>query len=426
MRALRAAVALILPTTATALQRSRGQDVHSHARSITGTVTRNARKPWPASVFYKTHAVGCAHGDQRPTTHDPVGAQNEDSHMHDRHQSLPVFQSCRATGALVALLFAGQLVAQNSTFCPDRAAGHCRPYDATSAWNTPIPVNPLIDPQSAVFINAIADNNLPLTSDVDQFAIALYLYNAATPRASVQLDGFFSSYDNGDNSRVGHGFQPLVTGVPIPTNAQAGNGSDAQITFWDPVAETEYGFWQFARNGAGNYTATNGNRYHTGSGYYGRFADGLAGRGAGTPYFSGLVRPWEMAQGRIDHALSFAYNSPAAEFRYPASSSDGEGVTGVDPPEGARLQLDPALTEGDLINLGLNANARVIARALQVYGMFIIDNSGSSKIYLEDRSTANWDASFTRNLVSALPWSRFRVLDASVSTPGQVFANGFE
>jgi hypothetical protein len=144
----------------------------------------------------------------------------------------------------------------------------------------------------------------------------------------------------------------------------------------------------------------------------GRFADGGAGRGAGTPYFAGLVRKWEVDQGHIDHALAFAYKSPAHEYRYPASKSDGGGVTGTDLPEGSRLQLDPSLTDADFSAWGLSAPAKTIARAMQTYGMYVIDNSGSSKIYLEDRKTAGWDSSIDRNLVSKIPWSKFRVVSA--------------
>ena len=42
--------------------------------------------------------------------------------------------------------------------------------------------------------------------------------------------------------------------------------------------------------------------------------------------------------------------------------------------------------------------------------MYNIDNSGSSKIYIEDRTTAKWDSSVTRSLVSGIPWSAFRVV----------------
>jgi hypothetical protein len=194
-------------------------------------------------------------------------------------------------------------------------------------------------------------------------------------------------------------------------------GSDGQIVIWDPTTGTEYSFWQFAKLADGTYTATNGYRYHTGAGYNGRFADGLAGRGAGTPYFAGLVRKWEIDQGHIDHALAFAYDSPSAEVRYPASKSDGGGfggITGSDLPEGTRLQLDPALTDADFSAWGLSPAAKTIARAMQTYGMYVIDHSGSSKIYLEDRLTAKWGTDIGRDLVRGIPWTAFRVVTAPV------------
>jgi hypothetical protein len=265
---------------------------------------------------------------------------------------------------------------------------------------------------SGIWMNSIADNGLPLTSDVDQYAIPVYRFDASTPLRTVKLSGYYSTYDAGDSSRKGYGYAPTISGVPIPDNALSSAGSDGQIILWDPVGGTEYSFWQFGKDAEGNYTATNGYRYHTTSGYFGRFADGLAGRGAGTPYFAGLVRKWEIDQGHIDHALAFAFRSPAPEFRFPASKTDGEGLLGLDPPEGARLQLDPTLTEAHFDAWGLSAPAKIIARALQRYGMYVIDNSGSSKIYLEDRITAGWGSEIDRNLPSRIPWSAFRVVAA--------------
>jgi hypothetical protein len=293
------------------------------------------------------------------------------------------------------------------------AFGALRPYDAQSPWNTPIGANPVIDSQSASLMGAISDNNLPLTSDPDQYAIPVYYFNDQTPRRTITLSGYFSSYDSGDYSRVGYGFAPTVANVPIPDGATQSAGTDGQLVFWDPTTGTEYSFWQFDKDAAGKYTATNGVRYHTTSGNYGRFADGLAGRGAGMPYFAGLVRKWELDRGRIEHALAFAYDSPSGAFVYPASKSDGAsfgGILGIDRPEGARLQLDPSLTEADFARWGLSAPAKIIAAALQRYGMYVVDHSGSSKIYLEDRRTAGWDASIDRHLTEKIPWTAFRVV----------------
>lgn len=300
---------------------------------------------------------------------------------------------------------------------PPPPPGSVLPYDVASPWNTPIPSVVAQDPKSATYINAIVDNDLPLTSDPDQYTIPVYYFDDQTPLRTVALGGYYSTYDAGDNSRVGYGQAPTISGIPIPDSATASAGTDEQIVIWNPTSGVQYTFLQFAKNARGNYTATNGNRYHTTAGYYGRFADGMTGRGAGMPYLAGLVRPWEIEQGHIDHALAFAYGSPSSAFVWPASKSDGVGFLGTDVPEGARLQLDPTLTDADFTALGLSAPAKVIAKALQQYGMYVVDNGGSSKIYLEDRITAGWDSSITRNLVSNIPLAKFRVV-AAPAAPG--------
>jgi hypothetical protein len=290
-----------------------------------------------------------------------------------------------------------------------RRGGAIRPYAASSPWNRRIASHPKISRKSAAYIRAIADNHMPLTSDPDHYTIPVYTVSSSSPRVTVSGSGSFSSYDRGDRIRKGRGSPWSVT-IRMPRGATAGAGGDGQIDILDPASGLEYGFWQFRRVSAGHYRATNGYRYHTTSGYYGRFADGKAGRGAGTPYLAGLVRPWEIAQGHIDHALAFAYRSPAHTFVYPASRSDGAGRRGVDLPEGTRLQLSPSLTSRDFRRMHLDRTATIIAVALQRYGMFVIDNSGASKVYLEARTTAHWGRSVTRSMLSRIPWSKFRVV----------------
>jgi hypothetical protein len=317
----------------------------------------------------------------------------------------------REAGALRTPTLVVETAAEPPSTTPP-ALGAMRPYDNRSPWNTPIPSDVAVLAQSSRYVDAIVDNGLPLTSDPDQYAVPVYYFDDLTPRHSVNLSGYFSAYDDGDDSRVGFGYSPTVDGVPTPDDAVQSAGSDGQIVLWNPTTGVEWSFWRFRRNSDGTYAATNGTRYRTGPGNFGRFADGKAGRGAGTPYLAGLVRPWEIARGRIDHALAFAYRSASSELTYPASKSDGNGVIGTDAPEGTRLQLDPSLTEADFERLGLAPEAKTIARALQRYGMYVVDNSGSSKIYMEDRLTADWYSGITRDLTAKIPLSRFRAVAA--------------
>jgi hypothetical protein len=343
--------------------------------------------------------------------------------------------------------------------CPNLTLSQCVPYDALSAWNTPIGSSPSVLPSNDIFISEIAKTGV-LTSDITQYTQPVYLFDASTPTYTVTTfdngadggsgPGYFNLYDGGDKSRVGAG-TPWKVNMPIPQklldDIKSGklgltspSGNDAQVILWDPVRGIEYGLWQVmisdtANPSAGNLTATNGYRYHTTAGYFGRMAgakDGNppngGGRGAGTPYLAGLVRPWEIAQGHIDHALSFAYHAPSGGFVYPATKSDGAnfgGTLNVDAPEGTRLQLNPALTDDQLGAMNYNGTpcsskdaagqwkltpCLIIAHALQKYGMYIIDNSGSPKVYLEQDITAGWGSLVGRNTLSSLPWSQFRAV----------------
>ena len=282
---------------------------------------------------------------------------------------------------------------------------HSRPYAPTSAWNTPVGPSPQVHPDNAALMARLATKP-PLTSDPTQYTFPIYEISATRPRRAVKLSGYFSTYAS-DSSRKGHGFAPTVEEVPVPPNAVQSAGSDGTIVFWDPATGDEWAFWQW-RDLEGQAQAVNG--YHYNTNWSGRFFDGLAGRGAGFPYFAGLVRPWEVAAGRIDHAIAFAYAWPSPEFVPPASKSDGRGIRGTDLPEGTRLQLDPSLTEEDFDRMGLVPAARVVARALQEYGMIVIDNSVSTKIMLEDNLTANWGTTLTRDSVTPISLEKFRVL----------------
>jgi hypothetical protein len=46
--------------------------------------------------------------------------------------------------------------------------------------------------------------------------------------------------------------------------------------------------------------------------------------------------------------------------------------------------------------------------------MYVIDNSGSSKIYLEDRISAGWGPSIDRHLTEKIPLTAFRVVNPPV------------
>jgi hemolysin type calcium-binding protein len=299
------------------------------------------------------------------------------------------------------------------------ARGPCRrPYTPGSPWNTPIGPNPAYHPRSRFHIGGLEGE---LTSDPTQYTYPVYEVSADTPLQPVALSGIYSNVTRGGR-RLEIVDEPTVR-LPIPPAAVAAEGSDAQAVLVDPKTGDEWGVWQLER-GDGGWEATNGYHYNIrwdGVPPSDDSGDPFGSRGAGVPYLAGLVRPCEIARGRIDHALAFAYDAPTDAHVYPATKSDGIGTDPRDMPEGSRLQLDPSLTRSELRGLGCTGPCLVIARALQRYGMFVIDNSGRPKVMLEYEDTARWGGVVNDETVTPIPFSAFRLVRNCdvVGSPGR-------
>jgi hypothetical protein len=289
-------------------------------------------------------------------------------------------------------------------------ADECRrPYSDESPWNTRIEPSPAYDARSDVFVRALEGE---LTSDPSQYTYPVYEVSRETPRRDVALSGWYSNVSNGGktltNQRGG------TASLPIPHDAEAAAGSDAQIILLDPETGDEWGASNLDRDSSGQLVAWNAYHYNLAwDGVPPRDEDDrpFFPRGAGVPYLAGLVRPCEIERGRIDHALAFAFDSPSAEYVYPATKSDGKGTGPAALPEGARLQLDPDLTRAEIRAWGCTGACLTIARALQEYGMYVIDNSGRDKVMLEYEGTAGWKGRVDADTVSPIPLEAFGVLE---------------
>jgi hypothetical protein len=134
---------------------------------------------------------------------------------------------------------------------------------------------------------------------------------------------------------------------------------------------------------------------------------------AGFAAFGGVVRPEEIAQGHIDHALFMAMPyTRRGVLACPATHTDGIYNDPAAIPEGAHLQLDPAF----------NVDAqpwpqyeKVIAHALQTYGVYVGDSGGTLSFAGEPNLNRGYDAWGLAGVpnppnLSSLPWGSFRVL----------------
>lgn len=187
-----------------------------------------------------------------------------------------------------------------------------------------------------------------------------------------------------------------LTGTTMPWNPEwrPAPGRDAQVIVLDHQRGIEWNLFQVKfRNGV--ITATNGSRtqgdFRTWEGGH------VPSRGIGIAYLAMLVRPEEIRQGQIRHALSMPIrNTSGQTFVPPATKLEfSHGRPGI--PEGTRFALD--VTEEEIVAWSqtlpreMRQAGRVIARALRDYGWFITDTAGGATFQFEARVSAGaeWD-----------------------------------
>ncbi len=105
---------------------------------------------------------------------------------------------------------------------------------------------------------------------------------------------------------------------------------------------------------------------------------------AGLPILPGLVRYDEVAAGEIDHALRFTTNQTRTSYIYPARHEAGSSSSTSLPPMGLRVRLRASYDVSHF-----SPQARVIAVALQRYGMILADNG--SPWYISGASDPAFD-----------------------------------
>jgi hypothetical protein len=288
------------------------------------------------------------------------------------------------------------------------------PYSKTSIWNTPIDPSPKYDVHSAEMVaNLGLSNKGRIITAGEDYNYPVYFADEKTPRWDIPCLINECTVASSDQNVVR---TDLVLNVPIPLEAQPGEDTDARMIVIDTLTHTEYDLMHAQRTATGWEAGT--------VSIYNILWDGTpvrhSSRGSGIPGYAGLLRPWEIRQGRIEHALAFGYTEPAEEkCVFPASKTDGDSTIPFAIPEGARLQLDPSLTEADFDRMGLDRAGKIIARALQEYGMILVDHSGSFKIYVEDLinnpfAEEDWSdpsLNLTRESIYNIPYTAFRVLE---------------
>jgi hypothetical protein len=271
------------------------------------------------------------------------------------------------------------------------------PFPRGSLWNTPLPRRPRVDPKSsekiAYWLTQIRHPNVALRSYAT--AIAIATPESARHRVSCTVYPCPNM----------HQFGP----VPIPAGTRADPSPDGHLAVWDPKTQREWDFWiskcptACNQAGGGGSFTTKTIRPHVRHG----------ANAAGVPLLAGIIHPEEIKAGRIRHPLVFASPNVGRGHVCPARRNDGENAHPRALKEGSLLQLDPRI---DVSALAIPDWQKTIARALQRYGMYLVDEGGSLSLGAENPINRGdlW-AEVGLQGDSALfapefPWSAMRVL----------------
>lgn len=298
-------------------------------------------------------------------------------------------------------------------------------FNSASPWNTPIPANPQIDPNSPAIIANLKATAQTLKANVTSWTIPLFVIDSTTsPKRDVKTTA------QNINPLVDPMNTGVARGIPIPEGVWPDPGGDGHMLLVDPTARKTWDLSRAKRLSDGSWTASmiyfwdlNGSGYATP--FSGNIWWTIGARGSGMPLVAGLIRPEEIAAGAINHALVAATPinrqslDPSIRWQLcsPAARTDGNLVGNQYILEGARLQLDPTL---NLNALGLSPATKTVALAMQKYGMFIGDNSSDFNIYFQNIGpSANnnaWNQYGYFSDIGKIPVNEFRVIPCNVVT----------
>lgn len=297
-----------------------------------------------------------------------------------------------------------------------------RAFSADSPWNTPIPEDAEIDLGSEIMIYYLKTQVKDLRGNFVEWSSPIHVADTRRcRRVNVRTihEALSPVVDPDDNG--------IAENVPVPVGAWPDPEQDGMMVVVDPIARKAWEYSVFKEYPGG--WVEGGNVYVwdlDGPGYRPPF-DGerwwtTGVTAAGLPLIGGLVRPEEIEEGEIRHALMFAgatnrksaYPGGKREVCVPASRTDAIGIGFMYIPMGARLQLNPSL---DLDELGLSEPTKIVARALQKYGMLNVMSTAShlpiffQNVGPDGGAWAQYD--FFRDL-RKIPVEEFRVLKCEI------------
>ena len=302
----------------------------------------------------------------------------------------------RSAAALTLVVVVGLTAgAATPEAAPLPSAPACPVFPAGNVWNQDISALPVASNFDTLIANIGLDTGLhPDFGSYRGYGIPYNTVPGTQRKLTVRFD-YSSQSDH--------------VGYPIPSRPRIEAGSDHHMLIVDSGSCKLYEMWNVRHTRRG---------WRAGSGAVWKMTsnalrpDGwTSADAAGLPILPGLVRYPEVAAGVIDHALRFTAPQTRDAHIYPARHDAGSGSSASLPPMGLRVRLKASF---DLSQL--SPQARVVAVALQHYGMILADNG--SPWYVSGVSNKRFNDDDLRTL-NRITGRDLEVVDTSglVNTP---------
>lgn len=273
---------------------------------------------------------------------------------------------------------------------PGPFVGGCRVFPTDNAWNVDISGAPL-HPRSAQMISYIqargSDNLHPDFGENPAYGIPYVVVPQGQPVVPITYDAY------GDESDPGP--------FPIPLDAPVEGGSDRHVLVVQQGTCQLFELFVGRRSGAG-WVAESGAKFDLRSNAL-RPIGWTSADAAGLPILPGLVRYEEVATGRIDHAIRITFTTTQRGFILPATHFASSNTNIDAPAMGQRLRLSASYDIS-----GLTGQARVIAVAMQRYGVIVADNG--SNWFFQGAPSPGWNDD-ELNQLKSIPGTAFQVVD---------------
>jgi hypothetical protein len=280
------------------------------------------------------------------------------------------------------------------------AADAAQAADQT-AWNQDISNAP-VDPNSDDYINTIQslgnDSIHPDFGGNGAYGIPYTVVDRDQRRYPVHFNAYGDQSDKGP--------------YPIPPNARVEGGGDRHVLALQRGKCKLYELYaaHFDRS-RGRWVAGSGAVFNLNQGGPLRHDGWTSADAAGLPILPGLIRPGEVKRGAIHHAIRVTFDETRQAYIHPATHWASSSCDRFLPPMGLRMKLKPGYDISQF-----SGQARVIAVALQRYGVINADNGSSW--YITGARSKSWNDN-QLNQLKSIPGTAFEVVEtqASQKTP---------